>query len=162
MTYKQPTSLEEYNILAALNTHVTGMFDEVATHAPCMFCAAPDWAVWSILTTHEDMAGPAHTCKECKRTGAILARYHASGLVMFPVQLAGPDLPSWLAIPRWSGCPAKQLINSRGQQQLYIRIPDLELNQLICTLDFDHEEDHNFVNQDSPEGLQSRSQFPTE
>lgn len=162
MTYKQPTSLEEYNTRATLNTRITGMFDQVTTHVPCMFCAAPDWASWSILTTHEDMAGPAHTCKECKRTGAILARYHESGLIIFPVQLAGPDTPEWLAIPRWSGCPAKQLVNARGQQQSYIHIPDSEIKQLICTLNFDHEEDHDYVDQDSPEGLQSRAQFSAE
>lgn len=161
MVYKQPTSLNEYNTLAALHTRVTGMFDQVATHAPCMFCAAPDWAVWRIMTTHEDMTQP-RTCKECKRTGAILARYYPAGLSMFPVQLAGPELPAWLAIPTFTGCPANQLVNSQGLRKLYIQLDSSELNQLVCTLEFDHEGKHNFVDQDSPEGLQARAQFPAE
>src|ERR1700752_3469104 len=134
MSYKQPTNRQEYDRTMVENTRLSGMYDQVTMHSACFFCGAPDFVAWRIIMTQEDMAVPA-TCKECGRTAAMLSDYGNNGnrsIVTWPVQLDGPPAPEWASVVPWNGCPAKMLQDARGNERLYINIPDGYLRQLVC------------------------------
>jgi hypothetical protein len=158
MNYVQPTNREEYDQAMMDNTRISGRYDQVTTHSACFFCGAPDFVAWRIVTTHEDMAVPA-TCKECGRTAAMLSHYANNGVVMWPVQLAGPPAPEWASVVPWNGCPAKRLQTELGEERPYINIPDNGLRQLVCIDTYNHEGLHDFAEQGSELARQSRSQF---
>lgn len=92
----EPQSAEEYVALFSKNQKLTGYGMDVTCHAPCGFCAAPDWLVYKILETEEKMQEGA-TCSNCQRTGKFIFIVDEPNRKQFQfVQTGGPPAPDWL------------------------------------------------------------------
>ncbi len=95
---KPPTNHAEYLARYHRHARMTG-HGIVGTrmHVPCQFCAAPDWLVFSVMTTEDAFARGA-TCDECGRTAKTIITKSEDGYVTASqiVQTGGRDAPAWL------------------------------------------------------------------
>lgn len=75
---------------------MSGFGLETTMHAPCPFCAAPDFAIFKILET-QAVLSQEHTCAECGRsTRTIFSQL--PGQVSFEiVQTGGVDPPDFMS-----------------------------------------------------------------
>jgi hypothetical protein len=96
----QPKTKEEYLERFHANERVSGHgIAEVRIHAPCPFCAAPDWSEWLIIECEQAMQ-KVTTCKECGRSGKFVFSVNTPGNKQFEfVQTGGDDPPEWLQPP---------------------------------------------------------------
>jgi hypothetical protein len=95
----QPQSRDEYLKRFAANQKVSGHGLETTVHAPCAFCAAPDFMVHRIIDIEAAMRQGA-TCKECGRSAKALFSTLPDGGKQFEiVQIGGDDPPAWLDPP---------------------------------------------------------------
>lgn len=90
-----PETKEKYLRFFAQNQQYTGYGFDTTAHAPCPFCAAPDWLVFKVIGTEEAMKQGAK-CKHCGRAAKALFKRDASGIQFEFVQTEGPDPPSYL------------------------------------------------------------------
>lgn len=91
----KPESMEQLAHLTQENMRMEGQGLAVVTHAPCPFCAAPDWMKWPILDPRSAMELGAQ-CGECGRGAKAIFTDFPNGCYQFEfVQTSGPDQPDW-------------------------------------------------------------------
>jgi hypothetical protein len=95
----EPATKAEYEAKYAANTAITGYGLEVLVHAPCPFCAEPEFLVHKVLEVSEALGNGA-VCKHCHRGMRGIVTVSASGTVIGFVQTAGPDPAPWIQMPR--------------------------------------------------------------
>lgn len=95
MSYKQPTSYEEYIVNFEANGKVSGRGLTTTQHFPCPFCAAPNCVVAPIISVQEHLRRGG-TCKECGRGWRTEFTGKAPSISFEMVQTSGPDQPEWL------------------------------------------------------------------
>lgn len=101
-----PVDAEEYARLSMERTVIDGFGLDVATHAPCPFCAAAEFMVLMPAagivpgddrpTLHETLA-TEHTCSECGRSCRAIVEATTGQTTFEFVQTGGPDPPEWLS-----------------------------------------------------------------
>lgn len=92
-----PANLDAYLKRFRLAEMITGHgVGNVFMHAPCPFCAAPEWLVFEVLAVREAMSVGAK-CKECGRSAKAIFLDGKDGGVAFEiVQMGGIDPPEYL------------------------------------------------------------------
>lgn len=93
---REPQSLEEFQQRFLANQQITGHGMDVTMHAPCPFCAAPEFLVWKVLETETYLVGRTATCRECGRSARNEFSAPGSSVRIELVQVAGPPPPRWL------------------------------------------------------------------
>lgn len=92
----KPENMEQLAELTHRNMHIEGYGLSVVTHAPCPFCAEPDWMEWPILDPRTPMEIGA-VCSGCGRGAkAVFTDFPAGGYQFEFVQTSGPDQPDWM------------------------------------------------------------------
>ncbi len=87
---------EEYEARFKANEKVEGHgIVGMTVHVPCMFCAAPDFFVYTLPTMERVMAEGA-TCKECGRGARAVIVKTPSCTQMSFVQTGGDDPPDYI------------------------------------------------------------------
>jgi hypothetical protein len=91
-----PRNKDEYLHRFTLNQKMSGFgIKEAAAHAPCPFCAAPDFMVFKIINTENSME-KGGTCSECGRSAKAILQRTPAGIAFEIVQTGGDDPPEWL------------------------------------------------------------------
>jgi predicted RNA-binding Zn-ribbon protein involved in translation (DUF1610 family) len=87
---------EEFERKYKANHLITGYESDVKVHAPCPFCAAPEFLVWRVLECREVLAAGG-VCPECGRgCKAIFRDTFGGGVEMEFVQTSGEPSPDYL------------------------------------------------------------------
>lgn len=87
-----PRSMEDFALRYHANLKLTGFgIGNVYTHAPCPFCAAPEFMVWETMEARAVMERGAQ-CRECSRSARVIPS--GDGLMEF-VQTGGPPQADW-------------------------------------------------------------------
>lgn len=90
----KPENMEQLADLTMQNMRIEGFGLDVVTHAPCPFCAEPDWMKWPIMDPRTPMETGA-VCGSCGR-GAKAIFDEQPGSIRFElVQTSGPVQPDW-------------------------------------------------------------------
>jgi hypothetical protein len=88
-------NLEEHATLTVANTKVEGKGPDTIVHAPCPFCAAPDFLVYRLLDVQSAVSEDT-TCASCARSmRGIFTEDGKGGTQVELVQTGGPDIPAW-------------------------------------------------------------------
>lgn len=99
MSYTPPKDALEYQQMFTDNMRIDGGGLDTTVHAPCPFCAAPDFQVYKLLEC-KDVITNDHTCTECKRTARVEFSVDVPERQVFElVQVGGDDQPDWLTPP---------------------------------------------------------------
>jgi hypothetical protein len=96
-----PASAVEFTARFEANYQLTGTGAGTTVHAPCPFCAAPDFALWPLTTGLHDAMTREATCRDCGRSGAWMYGVSPIGDIYSGefVQTGGDDPPAWLLPP---------------------------------------------------------------
>lgn len=95
--YVQPTNIDEYLAAFTKNSRIDGFGFDTKMHTPCPFCAAPDFHVFKITHTEQEL-NQERVCKECGRGMTVLTATSEDGRSkrLSFYQTSGPDQPEWL------------------------------------------------------------------
>lgn len=95
--YVQPTNIDEYMRAFTDNSKVKGFGFDTTMHTPCPFCAAPDFHVFKITQTEQEL-DKERVCTQCGRGMTVVTSTSDSGSSkrFSFYQTSGPDQPEWL------------------------------------------------------------------
>jgi hypothetical protein len=85
----QPTNLQEYQARYKANQQTVGNGPQVTCHAPCPFCAAPDFMIFKMID-YEAAMSTGGRCKECSRSAKFKTKGHPGSVSIELVQTDGP------------------------------------------------------------------------
>lgn len=95
-----PPDLETYNRLFNERQRITGGGPSTRVHLPCPFCAAADWASWTVWPGDPDNVEVAMQrdvrCSACGRGARAISHRSGSGVTFEMVQTAGDDPAPYL------------------------------------------------------------------
>lgn len=91
-----PKTGQEFTERFVANQHISGHgLTGTTMHLPCPFCAAPDFMVFLVVNTEEELQ-EEHACSECKRSGRNIITISATQKAIEFVQTDGPPPPAYL------------------------------------------------------------------
>jgi hypothetical protein len=93
-----PATRDEFGLLFAENTMVSGEGLDTTQHMPCPFCAAPDFLIVKIVEFGQEDTGPFE-CGSCGRSGRFVVDRETEAVRMEFVQTGGEPPPAWMAPP---------------------------------------------------------------
>lgn len=91
-----PKTREEYDARFSAGHKITGRgLDNIEVHAPCPFCASPDWLVFNLIHI-EEKSSVSTQCKECSRSAKMVYVHLGDTTTLEVVQTGGDSPPPYL------------------------------------------------------------------